>query len=57
MSPEQLKAFMAEHNISCEQLSEICCVGMQTVYAWRGGHRNMPKSAAKLLTLHVGAEA
>ena len=39
--------------LSDEEIAEICEVSMSTVYRWRSGRQDIPKTAKKLLDLYA----
>lgn len=59
MTPEELRAFRAEHGLTREQVAALLGVALGTVRNWeqtKTGHRDMPPPAAMLLRKATKAE-
>lgn len=59
MTPDELRAFRAEHGLSREQVAALLSVAPGTVRNWeqtKTGHRDMPAPAALLLRRSTKAQ-
>ena len=52
MTPRDLAAFIARHDISKDDWAQICGVSLKSFYSWINGQHPVPRSVAIVLSAY-----